>query len=203
MNPRLVIALMFVGVAALGAIVLAAVSSRDDTATAGAARFEGATLPAGLRAPDFALTDEAGGRVRMGDFRGRPTVVTFLYTTCEETCPGQAQVIKGAFAELGHDVPAVAVAVDPPRDTPARARRFLAEQRMLKRLRFALGSHGQLRTVWEGFSVRPQREDLEHTGRLVLVDAEGIQRVAYPIDQATPERIAHDLRLLERGPRAP
>ncbi len=87
--------------------------------SAGPQRFEGSTLPRGLKAPDFALTDEEGRRVRMADFRGRPTVVTFLYTTCEETCPGQAQVIKGAFAELGRDLPAVAVAVDPPRDTPS------------------------------------------------------------------------------------
>ena len=135
----------------------------------------------------------------MADFRGRPTVVTFLYTTCEDTCPGQAQVIKGAFAELGRDLPAVAVAVDPPRDTPARAQNFLTEQRMRKRLRFVLGSRRELRPVWDGFSVQPQRENLEHTGRLVLVDGNGLQRVAYPIDQATPERIAHDLRLLEAG----
>jgi protein SCO1 len=197
-NPRVAIALMFVGVAALGAIVLAAMGSRDG-ASAGPKRFEGSTLPSGLKAPAFTLTDEEGRRVRMSDFRGRPAVVTFLYTNCEDTCPGQAQVIKGAFAELGRDLPAVAVAVDPPRDTPASARRFLSEQRMRKRLRFALGERNDLRPVWDGFSVQPQRDDLEHTGRLVLVDAQGRQRVAFPIDQATPERIAHDLRLLEQG----
>jgi protein SCO1 len=172
--------------------------SRDE-ASAGPKRFEGSTLPSGLKAPAFTLTDEEGRRVRMSDFRGRPAVVTFLYTNCEDTCPGQAQVIKGAFAELGRDLPAVAVAVDPPRDTPASARRFLSEQRMRKRLRFALGERNDLRPVWDGFSVQPQRDDLEHTGRLVLVDAQGRQRVAFPIDQATPERIAHDLKLLEQG----
>jgi len=189
-----------VGVASLAAVILAASAVSDDPErSAGPRRFEGSTLPAGLRAPDFTLNDEEGRRVRMADFRGRPTVVTFLYTTCEDTCPGQAQVIKGAFAELGRDLPAVAVAVDPPRDTPARAQNFLTEQRMRKRLRFVLGSRRELRPVWDGFSVQPQRENLEHTGRLVLVDGNGLQRVAYPIDQATPERIAHDLRLLEAG----
>ena len=200
MNPRLALALMLCCAAALVAAVISAVAIRDQNAqSTGPERFEGATLPSGLRAPDFSLTDERGRRIRMSDFRGRPTVVTFLYTTCEETCPAQAQVIKGAFAELGRDLPAVAVAVDPPRDTPARARRFLTEQRMNERLRFALGSRDELEPVWKGFAVQPQRKDLEHTGRLVLVDARGIQRVAYPIDQATPERLAHDLRLLESG----
>ncbi len=200
MNPRLVLALTLVGVAALGAVVLAALAVRDDRAeSAGPERFEGTTLPAGLKAPDFSLTDQDGRRMRMGDFRGRATVITFLYTTCEETCPAQAQVIKGAFAELGRDVPAVAVAVDPPRDTPSKAKKFLAEQRMTKRLRFALGSRDDLKPVWKGFAVEPQRESLEHTGRIVLVDAKGVQRVGYPIDQATPERVAHDLRLLDSG----
>ncbi|MDQ3586928.1 MAG: SCO family protein [Actinomycetota bacterium] len=200
MNPRLVLALALVGVAALGAVALAGWRVRGDSAPSGAAqRFEGSILPAGLKAPSFSLRDQDGRRVRMSDFRGRATVITFLYTTCEQTCPAQAQVIKGAFADLGHDVPAVAVAVDPPGDTPANARRFLTEQRMNKRLRFALGSRGDLKPVWRGFAVEPQRENLEHTGRLVLVDAKGLQRVGYPIDQATPERVAHDLRLLESG----
>jgi protein SCO1/2 len=198
-NPRLVMALTLVGVACLVAIVLAASGTSDAPERSSERRFEGSTLPSGLRAPDFTLTDEEGRRVRMSDFRGQPAVVTFLYTNCEDTCPGQAQVIKGAFAELGRDLPAVAIAVDPPRDTPASARRFLSEQRMRKRLRFALGERQELRPVWNGFSIQPQRDDLEHTGRLVLVDAKGAQRVSYPIDQATPERVAHDLELLEQG----
>lgn len=198
MNPRLAIALTLVGVAALGAVVFAAVSTRDERSD-GPRRFEGSMLPKDLQAPDFSLRDEEGRRVRMSDFRGQVAVVTFLYTNCTDTCPGQAQVIKGAFDDLGHDLPALAVSVDPPGDTPASARRFLTEQRMNKRLRFALGRRDQLRPVWDGFGVQPQRADMEHTGRLVLVDAQGRQRVAYPIDQATPERIAHDLRLLQSG----
>ena len=197
MNPRVVIALTVVAVAALGAIVLAAPT--DDPEPPGPPRFEGAVLPAGLRAPDFALTDQDGGSISMRELRGKPVVVTFLYTTCEDSCPTQAHQIRGAFAELGEDVPAVAVAVDPPRDDPRRARAFLAEQRMTGRMSFALGTRAQLEPVWRGFAVRPQRDDLEHTGRFVLVDAGGLQRVSFPIDQATPERIAHDLRLLGAG----
>ncbi len=197
MNPRVVIALAVVAVAALGAIVLAAPT--DDPELPGPRRFEGAVLPAGLRAPDFALTDQDGGSISMRELRGKPVIVTFLYTTCEDSCPTQAQQIRGAFEQLGADVPAVAVAVDPPRDDPRRARAFLAEQRMTGRMRFALGTRARPEPVWRGFAVRPQRDDLEHTGRFVLVDAKGLQRVSFPIEQATPERIAHDLRLLGAG----
>ena len=65
----------------------------------------------------------------MRSLRGRPVVVTFLYTTCQDSCPIQAQTVRGALDELGHDVPALAIAVDPPRDTPERAQAFLSKQR--------------------------------------------------------------------------
>jgi protein SCO1/2 len=61
-----------------------------------------------------------------------------------------------------------------------------------------LGSRAELRPIWEGFGVRPERVTEEHTAQITLVDARGIQRVGYPSSQATPERLAHDLRLLER-----
>jgi len=193
-NPRLAIVLALVGVFALGAVVLAA--SGGDETRSGPKRFEGATLPPALAAPDFSLSDENGKRITMRSLRGRPVIVTFLYTTCEDTCPTQAQQVRSALDELGDGAAAIAVAVDPPRDTPERARAFLSEQRLTGRMRFALGSRAQLAPVWRGFGAQPQREDLEHTARLVLVDPEGRQRVSYPLDQVTPERIAHDVGLL-------
>ena len=32
----------------------------------------------------------------MRSLRGKPVVVTFLYTHCEDTCPAQAQTVRGA-----------------------------------------------------------------------------------------------------------
>jgi protein SCO1 len=125
-------------------------------------------------------------------------VVTFLYTHCQDTCPITAQTVRGALDDLGHDVPALAIAVDPPNDTPRSARKFLAEQRVSGRINFVLGSRAELRPIWKGFGVKPQRVTEEHTAQITLVDARGIQRVGYPSSQATPERLAHDLRLLER-----
>ena len=37
----------------------------------------------------------------------------------------------------------------------------------------------------------------EHQARFTLVDARGYQRVGYPGFAATPEGLAHDLRILE------
>lgn len=199
-SPRVLMALVLLSAAAFAAVLVGAAGLEEEPRSGvGPRRFEGATLPRGLRAPDFVLRDQDGERIEMRSLRGRPVLVTFLYTECEETCPSQAQQVRATFDELGRDVPALAVAVDPPHDTPERARAFLSEQRMTGRMRFVLGSRDELRPVWSAFAVEPQRDDLEHTGRFVLVDPHGVQRVSFPIDQATPERLAHDLRLLATG----
>jgi len=196
-NPRFAIALFLAGLLSLGGIVIGLLGRSSDSPAAPGLAFEGAVLPPGVTVPDFALPDQDGEIVRGRDLGRGPAIVTFLYTNCEETCPVQAQQIKGALDELGHDVPAIAVAVDPPRDTPDSARRFLNENRMTGRLDFVLGSRKELRPVWRGFHIQPQRPGSEHQGRILLVDSRGQQRVSFPIDQATPTRIAHDLRVLE------
>ena len=184
---------------AFAALVVAADRARDRTGDAPEEeplRFEGGLIPEGVRAPDFALTDERGRPVTMRQFRGRPVAVTFLYTTCEDTCPTQAQQIRGALDQLDRPVPALAIAVDPPRDTPARAREFLDKYDLAGRMRWVLGTKAELERLWRGFAIQEQLPEREHQARIVLVDGDGFQRVGFPANQATPERLAHDLREL-------
>ena len=198
MNPRVLITLFLIAVFAFGAIAFAAIRQDDDGGTATATSgFEGARMPENVRAPDFRLQNQDGDTVTMRSLRGRPAIVTFLYTTCEDTCPIQAQTIRGSLDQLGHDLPALAIAVDPPRDTADRAKAFLAEQHALGRIDFVLGTRNQLQPLWDGFFIRPQSVTEEHQPRITLVDAKGYQRVGFPASEATPERLAHDLRLLE------
>jgi protein SCO1/2 len=198
-NPRVLIALLILAVAALGAALLAAGGSNsDDAVDTGSSRFEGAIMPKGFRAPDFRLRDQDGHSVSMRQFRGKPVIVTFLYTTCDNECPAMAQVVKGALDDLKSDVPAIAVAVDPPHDNAERARAFLAKQRAIGRLDFVLGSRPQLARVWKGFAIQPQTVSQEHQARFTLVDKRGFQRIGFPGNRATPEAVAHDVALLER-----
>jgi protein SCO1 len=149
-----------------------------------------------VRAPDFELRNQDGELVSMRSLRGQPVIVTFLYTTCEDTCPAQAQTVRGALDELGEDVPALAIAVDPPRDTPDRAQAFLAKARATGRIDFVLGSRAELGKLWDGYFIRPQTITEEHQARFTLVDKKGFQRIGFPGDQATPETLAHDIRML-------
>jgi protein SCO1/2 len=162
-----------------------------------ASPFRGATMPPGVRAPAFNLVDQDGKPVSMAEYRGRPVVVTYLYTQCKETCPVAAQMIRGAMDDLGRDVPALAVSVDPFRDTPATARAFLAKSKMAGRLRWVLGKRRQLLPVWHGFAVQPQLRNVEHQALITLVDRNGFQRVGVGINQTSPEDLAHDIKVLE------
>ena len=209
MNPRVVFAAGVVAALAFVALLTGFLTRGDDEgdrreATADGviaedAEFRGARIPPGVRAPDFDLRDEQGDALRMRDLRGKPVVVTFLYSTCEDTCPATAQQIRGALDQLGHDVPAVAISVDPGNDTQQSARRFLAEQNVTGRISFALGRRDQLAPLWDAYGTTPQSVQQEHMSRAVLVDADGYQRVGYPMQETSPDMIAHDLRALGAG----
>jgi protein SCO1 len=206
-SRRAVAALFATGLMALVVVIFAARGVSDDgeakVSTSGAAHvpsspFEGAQLPPGVKAPDFALKDQDGRRVTMKEYRGKPVVVTFMYSHCHDTCPIQAQQIKGALDDLGHDLPALSISVDPPGDTPKSVDRFNREQGVTGRIRWVLGNEKQLRRLWHGYSTTQQLPSQEHLARLVLIDKRGFQRVGYPSNQVTPERLAHDLRVLEK-----
>jgi protein SCO1/2 len=207
MNPRLIIVTGVVAALAFATLLAGYLTRSDDpaggrdaTADGIAARstgFRGSRLPAGVRAPDFDLRDESGDPIRMRDLRGHPAVVTFLYSNCRDTCPATAQQIRGALDQLGHDVPALAVSVDPANDTPERAKSFLLRQKLTGRMRFLLGSRAQLEPVWKAYGIRPQGQGFEHSAYVLLIDKRGRQRIGFPVDQLTPEGLAHDIRKLE------
>ena len=185
---------------AVAAAFLLTIGSPDERPSA-ATRFQGAIRPPGIPPADFAMRDQDGKTVTLDELRGTPVVVTFLYTTCEDTCPLTAQQIRGALDDLGHDLPVVIFAVDPPRDTAAKARRFLAEQRVAGRMRFLTGPRAELERQWKAYGIQRQTEALEHSGHVVLLDAQGRQRIGFPASKLTPDALANDLTLLEREAR--
>ena len=165
----------------------------EESAAAGP---QGAVRPPGARMPDFALTNQDGEPVTAASLRGKPVVFAFVYSTCEDVCPAQVQTIRGALDDLGHDVRVVGVSVDPANDTPDRAKTFLLEQSMTGRMDFLLGSRPALARLWDAFGIAPQRDGRDHSAYTVVVDAQGRQRVGFPVSQLTPRRLAHDLARL-------
>jgi protein SCO1/2 len=195
--PRIVYALATLGLCAAAAVagVWLARSGSDAVATP-PGQFAGAVRPPGARAPQFRLRDQDGKPVSMAAYRGRTVVMAFAYSHCRDTCPAQVQAIRGALDRLGHDLPVLAVSVDPANDTADSARRFLLQQHVTGRVRYVLGSRRRLAPVWRGYGIAPQQKGLEHTAYVVVVDGRGMQRIGFPAAKLTPEGLAHDLRAL-------
>jgi protein SCO1/2 len=163
-----------------------------------ASTFEGAVSPQGIPPSELGgLRDQEGRRVSLHDVRGRVTIVSFLYTTCEDTCPLTAQQIRLALDDLDREVPALAISVDPGTDTARRAERFLRRQGLDGRMRFLLGDRPALARQWRAYGIQPQGEDFEHSARVVLLDRTGAQRVVHPVAQLDPDALAHDIRALQ------
>ena len=100
----------------------------------------------------------------MRSLRGSPVIVTFLYTTCEDTCPTQAQQVKGALDGAGRGRARAGGGGRPAARQPgARARLPLRAAHDRPDDVRARARESELEPVWKGFAVQPQREDLEHT----------------------------------------
>src|SRR5262249_50718731 len=54
-------------------------------------------------APDFALISQDGLPAGLGDFRGRVLAVTFIFTSCADTCPLLTAKMAKVQDELGAD----------------------------------------------------------------------------------------------------
>ncbi|HEX8104204.1 MAG TPA: SCO family protein [Solirubrobacteraceae bacterium] len=208
MNPRLAFALAVLVACAAAAVLGVSLAARGDGGGARAAAsagtgWAGALRPPGLPPQDFDLRDQDGKPASLAAYRGQVVILAFMYSTCEDTCPLQAQTIKGALDDLGHELPVLAVSVDPADDTPARARRFLVKQGMTGRMRFLLGTRAQLAPVWKAYAIQPQGADFEHSAYVLLIDRQGRQRVGHPAEEMTSDGLVHDLRRLEgEGARA-
>jgi protein SCO1/2 len=196
MPTRVVLALLALAACAAAAMVGVGLGRTAREPALSTQGYAGAIRPPGATAPDVALRDQDGAPSSLAAFRGRPIVVTFLYSTCRDTCPAQVQTIRGALDDLGRDVPVLGISVDPANDTAASAKRFVNEQRMTGRMRFVLGSERALAPIWRAYGIAPQRGQLDHSAYVVLVDGRGRQRVGFPHSVLTDADLAHDLRRL-------
>jgi protein SCO1 len=195
---------MLILVALVAAIVFVIVRGQGaNSAPAPLARssFDGPTMPPGLRARDFSLTDQAGRPVSLSRDRGHVVILTFIHSLCHDACPFMVEQIKGALNELpggGRGVPAIGVSVDPSQDTVARRRAFLAKHEMTGRLAFLSGPLPALRRVWHDYAIEPVTPKVDHSTFVILIDKRGFERVGFAADQLTPEGLSHDIRVLER-----
>lgn len=157
-------------------------------------------------APEFRLTSQDGKRVSLRDLRGKVAAVTFIYTSCADTCPLLTAKMAGLQARLGRDfgpkVVFVSITVDPERDTPDTLKRYAQALGVnLAGWAFLTGTPEEIREVARRYGIyykRQPRGDVDHTFLTSLVDQSGVLRVQYMGVRFDPGELLRDLQLLLR-----
>ncbi len=168
----------------------------------------GANLPVlqgtdlgGTPAPDFRLSDQFGKPISLSQFKGKPVILTFLYTHCKDICPLTAEKLHMVMQDLGPDaqrVAVVAVSTDPKGDTTAAALAFSRVHRMVDYWHFLTGPQDALSPIWSAYSIYAQPESgssVAHSTGLYVIDKQGNERV-FLGDDFAPAQAAADLRIL-------
>lgn len=104
---------------------------------------------------DFSLTDHTGRPVTMADFKGKPLVLFFGYSQCDDICPVTANKIGRALDLMGDKadmVQAAFISVDDRNDGPEELARFVANTH--PRLIGLSGTRKQVYDVAARFRVR-------------------------------------------------
>lgn len=182
----------------LGAIAAAVVSGVVDAAPKPEA------LPTIGPAPSFSLTAQDERRLSLGDLRGKVVVLTFIYTTCADTCPLLTAKMAGLQPRLGPDfarrVFFVSVTVDPERDTPAILKGYgAAHGARFDGWAFLTGPPAEIREVAKRYGIfykKTARGDVDHTFLTSVIDARGLLRVQYMGVRFEPTELLNDVRSL-------
>jgi protein SCO1/2 len=194
-------------VSLLALLVLAAVFIANAKSTkADAPGFVDATVyPGGaVAAPRMKLEDAATGKpFDTESLRGRPYMVTFLYTHCPDVCPLIGAELQGALRELGKEAKktdVVALSVDPRGDTRSAVQSWLKVHREPANFHYLIGSEEELQPYWDDWHVGPQiagDPDSSHTAVIYLIDRKKtIQGIVDAGTQVPSSALSQDFKTL-------
>jgi protein SCO1/2 len=129
-------------------------------------------------------------------------VLTFIYTTCADTCPLLTAKLAGLQGRLGADfgvrVFFASVTVDPERDTPAVLKTYgTAHGARFDGWAFLTGTPAEIQEVAKRYGVfakKTARGDVDHTFLTSVIDGRGVLRVQYMGVRFEPTELLADIR---------
>jgi len=199
----LVAAAALLGLSGCGSSAQTTKSATNASATAASYRAE-AKLSPPTTAPPLRLRNYLGQPVDIAQYRGKPVLVTFIYTHCPDVCPLITSNLRVAQNLMGANGPAkaqvIAVSVDSKGDNRRTVTAFLKAHEMTGRMQYLVGSTRELARVWRAWGVGSERDaknpDLvEHSGLIYGITASGKRATLYSAS-FKPADVAHDVPLL-------
>ena len=130
---------------------------------------------------EYVLTGADGRPLPLRDLRGKPMVVSLVYTGCGSICPLTTQHLIGAVEEAGRVVGVdrfnvLTVGFDVRNDTPGRMAQFAVQQGVrLANWRLAAGDAAVMEPLLRdlGFSFVPIGGGFDHVTQTTIVDRDG------------------------------
>lgn len=169
---------------------------------------------AGDKVPDFKLRNQDGRPIRLGQFKGKTLLVTFIYTRCP--LPNFCPLVTHNFAVINKDLAAdpalyakthlVSVSFDPEHDTPERLRAYGAEyigsdgKNAFAHWDFATTTTPELLEMAKFFDVgitHGANDTITHTLSTTLIGPDGKVAQFYPGNEWTPDQVMADVKKLE------
>jgi protein SCO1/2 len=159
-------------------------------------------LQKGETVPDFQLIDQNGNSIRLSDLRGKPIVLTFIYTRCPlpNFCPLMSKNFQALQLRLQKEFPdrfqLLSVTIDPKFDRPEilkeYAGRYSANEKCWT---FATGTQEQIDTIAGLFGLvhEPESGLISHNLRTALIGADGRLRHVWKSNVWTPYEVARML----------
>lgn len=157
--------------------------------------------------PNFTFVNQFGKTVRLEQFRGKPLLLTFIYTRCP--VPDFCLLISSNFSQVlkqlqqGPPVFAkgqlLSISIDPEYDKPAvlyaYGKRYVGDvDPNFQHWQFASGSPEEVRKAADFFGLSYNSKDgqIVHTLRTVLIGADGKIAKVYSGNQWKPADVAAD-----------
>jgi protein SCO1/2 len=130
---------------------------------------------------NYKLIDSTGVQLSLRDYRGKPLVISLIYTACSSVCPPTTQHLIGAVNEasrvFGHDrFNVLTVGFDARNDTPARLAQFASMQGVkVKNWRLASADPATIEALLHdlGFSYVAAAGGFDHVTQTTILDADG------------------------------
>ena len=141
-------------------------------------RDAGVLTRLGVVAPSFTLVDQHDRRVSLGDFRGRPVLLTFAFGHCETVCPTVVGDLMAARRAAGRDdVRLVVITIDPWRDTPDRLPSLATHWGLRVDDRILSGTVEDVQAALDALGVARARNEttgvVDHPATVMLLDERG------------------------------
>ena len=195
------------GVLAALTLAGAQLPARADASLDATEAWKASQAVLGQRPADYTLLDRNGQPVRLSAFRGKPLLVSFIYTGCFQVCPastralhGTVQALQGRFGAERFNV--VSIGFNQPADSPQAMKAFAAQQRIaIAQWEFLSPSPRIVDTLTRdfGFSYRATPAGFDHLLQVSLLDADGrIVRQVYG-DSVAADAIGEPLQQLLNG----